>query len=101
MIKPLTAEKAVQLHEKPPNATHCNTRSKAGRSFPTTVSSGYGMRTARAPVEIFRISRNKNFVAKLAGLFGFISIGRIRRLSSCRREEPNPGARPHPPGAFP
>jgi transposase len=89
-VKPLTAEKIKQvvhmtLHEKPPNATHWSMRSMASAAG---VSPSSVQRIWRAHgikphlVETFKISRDKNFAAKVEDVVGSTSILPRRHWSS-------------------
>src|ERR1700758_5179317 len=77
-VKPLTAEKIKQvvhmtLHEKPPNATQWSVRSMAAA---TGISYSSVQRIWRAHglkphlVKTFKVSRDKNFAAKVADVVG-------------------------------
>src|SRR5262245_27441896 len=72
-VKPLSPEKVAQvvhmtLHEKPPNATHWSTRSMA-RAAAVSYSSvqriwhAHGLKPHL--VKAFKVSRDKNFTAKV------------------------------------
>jgi transposase len=72
-VKPLRPEKVKQvghmtLHEKPPNATHWSMRSMAraaGISYSSVqrIWHAHGLKPHR--VETFKVSRDKNFAAKV------------------------------------
>jgi transposase len=76
--KPLTAEKIKQvahmtLHEKPPNATHWSLRSMAtaagiSRTSVQRIWHAHGLKPHL--VEPFKVSRDKNFAAKVADVVG-------------------------------
>jgi transposase len=76
--KPLTAEKVADvvhmtLHEKPPNATHWSVRSMAAAAGISHTSvqriwRAHGLKPHL--IETFKISRDKNFAAKVADVVG-------------------------------
>jgi transposase len=76
--KPLTPEKVKQvvhmtLHEKPPNATHWSLRSMAkaadiSRTSVQRIWRAHGLKPHR--VKTFKVSRDKNFAAKVADVVG-------------------------------
>ena len=76
--KPLTAEKIADvvhmtLHEKPPNATHWSARSMAAAAGISHTSvqriwHAHGLKPHL--IETFKISRDKNFAAKVADVVG-------------------------------
>ena len=77
-VKPLTPEKIKQvvdmtLHAKPPNATHWSVRSlaaAAGVSYSSVqrIWRAHGLKPHL--VETFKVSRDKNFAAKVADVVG-------------------------------
>jgi len=77
-VKPLSPEKIAQvvhmtLHEKPPNATHWSTRSMAkaaGISYSSIqrIWHAHGLKPHR--VKTFKVSRDKNFAAKVEDVVG-------------------------------
>jgi transposase len=77
-VKPLAPEKIKQvvhmtLHEKPPNATHWSVRSlakAAGISYSSVqrIWSAHGLKPHL--VETFKVSRDKNFAAKVEDVVG-------------------------------
>lgn len=77
-VKPLSAEKIRQvvhmtLHEKPPNATHWSVRSMAAAAgiSPSSVQRiwrAHGLKPHL--VQTFKVSRDKNFAAKVADVVG-------------------------------
>jgi transposase len=77
-VKPLTPEKVKQivhmtLHEKPPNATHWSTRSMAraaGISYSSVQRIWHAHGLKPHLVETFKISRDKNFAAKVEDVVG-------------------------------
>jgi transposase len=77
-VKPLAAEKIAQvvhmtLHEKPPNATHWSVRSMAkaaGISYSSVQRIWHAHGLKPHLVETFKISRDKNFAAKVADVVG-------------------------------
>jgi hypothetical protein len=89
-VKPLTPGKIKQvvhmtLHEKPPNATHWSVRSMAaaaGISYSSVqrIWQAHGLKPHL--VETFKVSRDKNFAAKVEDVVGLISIRPPRRWSS-------------------
>jgi transposase len=78
-VKPLASEKINQvaqmtLHEKPPNATHRGLRSMAAAAGVCYSSVRRIWRVHRLKphlVETFKISRDKNFAAKVEDVVGF------------------------------
>ena len=89
-VKPLAPEKIKQvvhmtLHAKPPNATHWSLRSMAAAA---RISYSSVQRIWRAHglkphlVKTFKVSRDKNFVARWRTWLGSTSIHPIGRLSS-------------------
>jgi transposase len=76
--KPLTPEKVKQvvhmtLHEKPPNATHWSLRSMAAaaglsRTSVQRIWRAHGLKPHQ--VKTFKVSRDKNFAAKVADVVG-------------------------------
>ena len=76
--KPLTAEKIKQvvdmtLHEKPPNATHWSVRSMAaaaGISYCSVQRIWHAHGLKPHLVETFKVSRDKNFAAKVEDVIG-------------------------------
>ena len=106
--KPLTAEKIKQvvdmtLHETPPNATHWSERTMAaaaGISYASVQRIWHAHGLKPHLVETFKVSRDPNFVAKVEDVVGLYLNPPDKALVLCgRREEPDPGARPHPAGA--
>src|SRR5437667_987742 len=77
-VKPLTAEKVKQvvhmtLHEKPKNATHWSLRSMAqaaGISYTSVQRIWHAHGLKPHLVETFKVSRDRNFVAKVADVVG-------------------------------
>jgi transposase len=77
-VKPLTPEKVKQvvhltLHEKPPNATHWSLRSMAtaaGISYSSVQRIWHAHGLKPHLVKTFKISRDKNFAAKVADVVG-------------------------------
>ena len=77
-VKPLTPEKVKQvvhmtLHEKPPNATHWSTRSMAqvaGISYDSVQRIWHAHGLKPHLVKTFKISRDKNFAAKVEDVVG-------------------------------
>ena len=77
-VKPLAAEKVAQvvhmtLHEKPPNATHWSLRraaTAAGISYSSVqrIWQAHGLKPHL--VKTFKVSRDKNFAAKVADVVG-------------------------------
>ena len=77
-VKPLPPEKVTQvahmtLHEKPPNATHWSLRSMAaaaGTSYSSVqrIWRAHGLKPHL--VETFKVSRDKNFAAKVTDVVG-------------------------------
>lgn len=77
-VKPLAAEKVAQvvhmtLHEKPPNATHWSLRraaAAAGISYSSVqrIWQAHGLKPHL--VKTFKVSRDKNFAAKVADVVG-------------------------------
>ncbi|NRC57026.1 IS630 family transposase [Mesorhizobium sediminum] len=77
-VKPLAAETVKQvvhmtLHEKPPNATHWSLRSMAratGISYSSVqrIWQAHGLKPHR--VKTFKVSRDKNFAAKVEDVVG-------------------------------
>jgi transposase len=77
-VKPLTPEKIKQvvhmtLHEKPPNSTHWSLRSMAAaagisRSSVQRIWRAHGLKPHL--VETFKVSRDKNFAAKVEDVVG-------------------------------
>ena len=76
--KPLAAEKIKQvvhmtLHEKPPNATHWSMRSmaaSAGISYSSVQRIWHAHGLKPHLVKTFKVSRDKNFAAKVADVVG-------------------------------
>ena len=103
--KPLTAEKIEQvvdmtLHEKPPNATHWSLRSLAAaaglsHSSVQRIWQAHGLKPHR--VETFKVSRDKNFAAKVADVVGLylnppdkaLVLASTRRARSRRSTAPS------------
>ena len=89
-VKPLAPEKIKQvvdmtLHAKPPNATHWSLRSMAaaaGLSYSSVqrIWRAHGLKPHL--VKTFKVSRDKNFVARWRTWLGSTSIHPIGRLSS-------------------
>jgi transposase len=77
-VKPLTAEKIEQvvhmtLHEKPPNATHWSVRSlaaAAGISYSSVQRIWHAHELKPHLVGTFKVSRDKNFAAKVVDVVG-------------------------------
>jgi transposase len=77
-VKPLTPEKIKQvahmtLHEKPPNATHWSLRSMAaaaGISYSSVQRIWHAHGLKPHLVETFKISRDRNFAAKVEDVVG-------------------------------
>ena len=89
-IKPLTPDKVKQvvhmtLHEKPPNATHWSLRSMATAA---DISYSSVQRIWRAHglkphlVDTFKVSRDKNFAAKVEDVVGLYLNHQTRHWSS-------------------
>jgi hypothetical protein len=105
-VKPLAAAKIEQvvhmtLHEKPPNATHWSVRSMAavaGISYSSVQRIWHAHGLKPHLVETFKVSRDKNFAAKVEDVVGLYLNPRDSAGPLCRREEPNPSPRPHPTG---
>jgi hypothetical protein len=89
-VKPLRPEKVKQvvhmtLHEKPPNATHWSMRSMAraaGISYSSVQRIWHAHGLKPHLVETFKVSRDKNFAAKVEDVVGLYSILPTRRWSS-------------------
>lgn len=77
-VKPLSPEKIKQmvhltLHEKPPNATHWSVRSMAkaaGISHSSVQWIGHAHGLKPHLVDTFKVSRDKNFAAKVEDVVG-------------------------------
>ncbi len=77
-VKPLSPEKIAQvvhmtLHEKPPNATHWSTRSMAkaaGISYSSIQRIWHAHGLKPHLVKTFKVSRDKNFAAKVEDVVG-------------------------------
>src|SRR5215471_20546544 len=77
-VKPLAAEKIAQVvhmtvQEKPPNATHWSVRSMAkaaGISYSSVQRIWYAHGLKPHLVDTFKVSRDKNFVAKVEDVVG-------------------------------
>ena len=106
-VKPLTPEKIKQvvdmtLHETPPNATQWSVRSMAaaaGVSYSSVqrIWRAHGLKPHL--VKTFKVSRDKNFAAKVEDVVGlYLESPRQGAGPLHRRKEPNPSARPHPTG---
>jgi transposase len=104
-VKPLTPEKIKQvvqmtLHEKPLNATHWSVRSMgaaAGVSYSSVqrIWRAHGLKPHL--VETFKVSRDKNFTAKVEDVVGLYLNPPDKTLVLCVDDkEPNPGPRSHP-----
>ena len=93
--KPLTPEKIKQvvrmtLHEKPPNATHWSARSMAAaagisHSSVQRIWHAHGLKPHL--VETFKISRDKNFAAKVEDVVGLYLNPPDRALVLCVDEK--------------
>ena len=106
-VKPLSPDKIKQvvhmtLHEKPPNATHWSVRSMAavaGVSYSSVqrIWRAHGLKPHL--VETFKVSRDKNFAAKVEDVVGLYLNPPDKALVLCVDEtEPNPSPRPHSTG---
>jgi hypothetical protein len=106
-VKPLSPDKIKQvvhmtLHEKPPNATHWSVRSMAavaGVSYSRVqrIWCAHGLKPHL--VETFKVSRDKNFAAKVEDVVVLYLNPPDKALVLCvRRKEPNPSSRPHSTG---
>jgi transposase len=106
-VKPLSPDKIGQvvhmtLHEKPPNATHWSVRSMAavaGVSYSRVqrIWCAHGLKPHL--VETFKVSRDKNFAAKVEDVVVLYINPPDKALVLCvRRKEPNPSSRPHSTG---
>jgi transposase len=94
-VKPLTAEKIKQvvhmtLHAKPPNATHWSLRSMAaaaGVSYSSVqrIWRAHGLKPHL--VETFKVSRDKNFAAKVEDVVGLYLDPPDRALVFCVDEK--------------
>jgi hypothetical protein len=93
----------MTLHQKPPAGTHWSVRklAKVVGLSPSSVQriwAAHGLKPHL--IKKFKLSNDKAFVEKVQDVVGLLSQpagqgpGALRR-----REEPNPGARPHPAGA--
>src|SRR6476619_768096 len=94
-VKPLSPEKIKQvvhmtLHEKPPNATHWSTRSMAataGISYSSVqrIWRAHGLKPHL--VKTFKLSRDKNFAAKVEDVVGLYLNPPDRALVLCVDEK--------------
>ena len=94
-VKPLTPEKIKQvvhmtLHEKPPNATHWSVRTMAaaaGVSYSSVqrIWRAHGLKPHL--VETFKVSRDKNFAAKVEDVVGLYVNPPDRALVLCVDEK--------------
>jgi hypothetical protein len=98
-VKPLTPEKIKQvvhmtLHAKPPNATHWSLRSMAaaaGVSYSSVqrIWRAHGLKPHL--VETFKVSRDKNFAAKVEDVVGLYLDPPDRALVFCVDEKRSHG----------
>jgi transposase len=94
-VKPLTPEKVKQvvhmtLHEKPPNATHWSVRSMAaaaGISYSSVQRIWHAHGLKPHLIETFKISRDRNFAAKVADVVGLYLNPPDRALVLCVDEK--------------
>jgi transposase len=94
-VKPLTPEKVKQvvhmtLHEKPPNATHWSLRSMAaaaGVSYSSIqrIWRAHGLKPHR--IETFKVSRDRNFAAKVQDVVGLYLNPPTKALVLCVDEK--------------
>ena len=116
-VKPLTPEKIKQvvhmtLHEKPPNATHWSVRSMAaaaGISYSSVQRIWHAHGLKPHLVETFKVSRDKNFAAKVEDVVGLylnppdkalvLCVDEKSQIQALDRTQPGPaheeGARRH------
>ncbi len=103
--KPLAPEKIKQvvhmtLHETPPNATQWSLRSMAAaaglsRSSVQRIWQAHGLKPHL--VKTFKVSRDRNFAAKVENVVGLYLNPPDKALVLCVDEkEPNPSPRSHP-----
>jgi hypothetical protein len=94
-VKPLTPEKIKQvlhmtLHAKPPNATHWSLRSMAaaaGVSYSSVQRIWHAHGLKPHLVETFKVSRDKNFAAKVEDVVGLYLDPPDRALVLCVDEK--------------
>jgi len=94
-VKPLSPEKIKQvvhmtLHEKPPNATHWSTRSMAataGISYSSVQRIWHAHGLKPHLVKTFKLSRDKNFAAKVEDVVGLYLNPPDRALVLCVDEK--------------
>ena len=90
------------LHDKPIAATHWSTRTLAAHSgwVPTTIRRVWqrnGLKPHRQ--SSFKLSRDPRFTDKLLDVVGlYLNPPERAAGAQLRREEPDPGAQPHPAG---
>ena len=87
------------LEETPPDGTHWSLRSMARASgyAPSTIHriwQAFGLQPHRS--ETFKLSSDPLFVDKVRDIVGLYLDPPARARALRRREEPDPGARPHP-----